>query len=289
MKRIRCILPLLAGMAVMASCKRFPNPFAGNDRILAEVGDERLFAHDVESIFTPEMSGEDSLRILRSYVDRWVKKQLKIQEAERLFESSQTGIDRMVEEYRNALLTDRVDQFYVDKRLDTLFTDAQIREYYDGNRSDFILDKTLVKGCVVRVPRHYGKKNKLRELMLATSGDKYQDMVDWCAKNDLELTELNSWTDFSTLLSLLPAEKGRDYDFLLATNKINELETRDHLFYVRISALRRAGDYAPPESVSDVIRRVLFNKRKEEIVRAHEDSLYRVAEENREIVVNIGE
>jgi len=39
--------------------------------------------------------------------------------------------------------------------------------------------------------------------------------------------------------------------------------------------------------VQDLIRRVIFNQRKEEIVRAHEDSLYRHAMENKEIIVNV--
>ena len=290
MRLLRSILPFLIGATVLVSCKRFPNPFAGNDRILAEIGDERLYAHDVSSIFSEGMTEEDSLRILRSYVDQWVKKQLKIREAERLFESSQTDIDRMVEEYRNSLLTNRVDQFYVDKRIDTLFTDEQIREYYDRNKSDFILDKTLLKACIVRIPRNYSRKNKLRELMLTSPGkDRYQDLVDLCIKNDFDLTELNGWTDFSTFLSLLPAEKDRDYDYLLASDKVHEMETKDYLFYIRIFAFRKTGDYAPPESVADVIKRVIFNKRKEEIVRTHEDSLYRNAIQNKEIILNISE
>jgi len=128
-------------VTIPVSCKRFANPFAGGDKVLAEVGGEKLYVHDLSSIFTPDMAPEDSVKILGSYVDRWVKMQLKIQEAERMFESSQQDIDRMVEEYRNSLLTHKVDQYYVDKLIDTLFTDSQIGEYYRKNQADFVLDK----------------------------------------------------------------------------------------------------------------------------------------------------
>ena len=134
-------IALLLMVTIPVSCKRFANPFAGGDKVLAEVGGEKLYVHDLSSIFTPDMAPEDSVKILGSYVDRWVKMQLKIQEAERMFESSQQDIDRMVEEYRNSLLTHKVDQYYVDKLIDTLFTDSQIGEYYRKNQADFVLDK----------------------------------------------------------------------------------------------------------------------------------------------------
>ena len=157
---------LVAVLLTAYSCKRFPNPFAEHNAILAEVEDKKLYLHDVSPIFTPNMTSEDSLKILRSYVDQWVKKQLKIKEAERMLEESQKDIDQMVQEYRNSLLTHKVDQFYVDKNIDTLFTDTQIADYYNQNKADFILDKTLVKARIVRIPRSYDKKKTIEELML---------------------------------------------------------------------------------------------------------------------------
>lgn len=157
---------LVAVLLTAYSCKRFPNPFAEHNTILAEVENKKLYLHDVSPIFTPNMTSEDSLKILRSYVDQWVKKQLKIKEAERMLEESQKDIDQMVQEYRNSLLTHKVDQFYVDKNIDTLFTDTQIADYYNQNKADFILDKTLVKARIVRIPRSYDKKKTIEELML---------------------------------------------------------------------------------------------------------------------------
>ena len=280
-------IALLLMVTIPVSCKRFANPFAGGDKVLAEVGGEKLYVHDLSSIFTPDMAPEDSVKILGSYVDRWVKMQLKIQEAERMFESSQQDIDRMVEEYRNSLLTHKVDQFYVDKNIDTLFTDTQIADYYNQNKADFILDKTLVKARIVRIPRSYDKKKTIEELMLTPREEGYQDLLDLCVKNNFELTELNQWTDFAVLRSLLPVDKTQDYDYLLNTAKVNEFEANDFIFYVRVLSVCRAGEYAPQESVREVIKRVIFNKRKEEIIRAHEDSLYRGALDNKEIVVNV--
>ena len=85
---------LVAVLLTAYSCKRFPNPFAEHNTILAEVENKKLYLHDVSPIFTPNMTSEDSLKILRSYVDQWVKKQLKIKEAERMLDAVQGSEDK---------------------------------------------------------------------------------------------------------------------------------------------------------------------------------------------------
>ncbi len=280
---------VLCGVVVtMVSCQRFPNPFSDNkNKILAEVGDVKLFSYDVSTIFTPGISAEDSLKLLESYVDQWVKKQLKIAEAEQMFEDSQEDIDHLVQEYRNSLLTHKVDQFYVDKYIDPLFPADKIRQYYEEHKADFVLDKTMLKARIVRMPEHHPQQKKIEELLISPRTESLQDLTELCIKNDFELIELNRWTDMATLLLQLPTDRTQSYDYLLETSKIHEFEANSYIFYVRVLDVRKSGDYAPQESVSEVIRRVLFNQRKESIIRTHEDSLYKQAFDKKEIIVNV--
>ncbi len=285
-RRFIRVVPALC-LLLAAGCGRFSNPFA--DRVLARVGDHALYMQDVESIFTPGMPEADSLKLLDTYVDQWVKKQLKIQEAEKALAQNQAEIDRMVEDYRNSLLTFKVDQYYVDQRIDTLFTDAQITAYYQQNRADFILGKSIVKAIVVKVPVSYRQLAKLRELMQSAKGDDYQDFVDICLKNNFAFTELSEWNDFSSLLQLFPTEKEKNYDYLLKSGKVEEFRSGGYVYLVKVRDSRSVGDYSPQESVTDVIKRVIFNQRKQEIVRSYEDSLYRAGLQNKEIEINLGD
>lgn len=280
------VLLLAALLAGQTSCRRFVNPFAG-ERILAEVGDAMLYERDVASIYTPEMSSQDSAKLLRSYVDRWVKTQLKVQEAERVFRSTQPDINRMVEEYRSSLLTHKINQYVVDRQLDTLFTADQLADYYERHKGDFLLDKTLVKARVVRFPQEYRQRARLKELMLSSREEDYRDFAELCAKNGFELTELHGWVDMTALLALLPTVRDADYGYLLAMGKVHEFEEPDWRYYVRVLDSRSPGDYAPLESVTEIIRRMVFNTRREEIIRRHEDSLYRKALGNREMIINL--
>ena len=282
--RRRAYILLLLCVAALASCKRFPDLFT-DKQLLAEANGKFLYLYDIEAVFTPGISPEDSVKLLETYVDQWVKKQLKIGEAERIFHSSEDDIEKMVADYRASLLMYRIDQFYVDNRIDTVFTDAQLNAYYDANKSDYILDRAIIKGRVVRIPNGYRQSTQLKTLMNSPHNSDYQDFVDICIKNGFELTEFNSWNDYSELLSMIPDGGNTDYDIMLVENKLFEFSDKSSTLLVKITDRRRAGDPQPLENVVGTIRRVMLNDRSQEIVRRYEDSLYNDAVANRKIKI----
>ena len=146
---------------------------------------------DVESVVPKGVTGEDSAAFMKVYIDRWVRKQLKLQEAEILFSASADDIDKMVEEYRQALLIRKLDQHYVDRSIDTTFTENEIAAYYNAHKADFRLDRTLVKGRIVQFGEGYRQARKLRELMGTKSEARQQDFRDICAKNDFTVTDFS--------------------------------------------------------------------------------------------------
>ena len=167
-----------------------------------------------------------------------------------------------------------------------MFTDKQIADYYLNHKSEFVLDKIILKARVVKLPSSYRQAAKLKERMLTAGNDSYQDFVDICTKNGFELVEINTWSEPTVLLSLLPTDKETDYGYLFNPGQISEFKEGNDIYYVRVTDIRRSGDYAPVESVSEVIKRVLFNQRKQDIIKAHEDSLYRQALSKKQIYVH---
>ena len=286
MTRFLKISLLFALVLIMGACRELPLPFE-YDRVVAQVGDKKLRESDVQSIYAQAETTEDSVALLEIYVDRWVKNELKLRAAENLFRDSEEAIEAMVAEYRNSLLTRRLDQYYVDQELDTLFTDAQIEEYYNRHPSDFRLDRTIVRGRQMRVPSTFRQVNKLREVMRSTSEEKLQDWRDMCQKNGLEVQEYNSWTDYSEFLSTLPTLRGRKYEELLTVGQLQEMRDDDGRYYFVITEIRRTGDAAPLERVRETIRRILFNQRQSEIIRAHEELIYSEALASGELRINL--
>lgn len=288
MARIGKILLALGVLLVVGACRELPSPFE-YDRVVAQVGDKKLRESDVQSIYAQATTAEDSTALLEIYVDRWVKKELKLRAAETLFRDSEEAIEAMVAEYRNSLLTRRLDQYYVDQELDTLFTDAQIEEYYNRHPSDFRLDRTVVRGRQMLVPSTFRQTTKLREAMRSSSDEKLQDWRDMCQKNSIEIQEYTSWVDYSEFLSTLPTSRGRKYEELLKQEVLQEMRVDDGRYYFVITDIRRAGDAAPLERVRETIKRILFNQRQSEIIRAHEERIYEEALASGDLRINLGE
>lgn len=285
MRKLFRITVLFACTALAGvSCRQINTLF--EEETVARVGDAKLYMSEVRTIFTPGLTPQDSLKLLERYVDAWVKRQLKIQKAEELFPEAAPDVERMVEDYRSSLLSFRLDQYYVDARIDTVMTAGDVEAYYNDHRADFTLDRAIVKGVIVKLPDNHRQKAHIRELM-AGSGEKYQDFIDLSRKNGFVVQEVSSWTDFADFLNMLPTSKLRDYDGMLAKTGVQEMKDGAELYYVLITAHRKAGEISPVERVGETIRRVLFNQRRQEIIRNYEDSIYNAAVATKNVEIKI--
>lgn len=266
---IVCTLALL-----LAACQELPRYFAGEE-VLARVGEKELVAEELRRSIPSGLSESDSSAYAHVFVDRWVRRQLKIREAEQLFSSSVADIDRQVEEYRQSLLIRKLDQFYVDRLVDTTFTAEELEAYYNSHKSDFKLDHPIVKGCVVRVPKGYRQRARLKELMASKQEARQQDFRDICLKQEFRFEEYTEgWVDWSEFLNQLPTMRSESYDALLSKTGIQEMSDRENYYYFRIDEVRRAGDVVPLERLQQTIRRILFNGRQQQVIRDHEEQLY---------------
>ena len=88
---MRCAIRVAAGVLLLAGCRELPRYFAG-DTTIARAGGKDLRLGDVRSVVPQGLSGDDSAAFMKVYIDRWVLKQLKLQEAETLFSSSAAAL-----------------------------------------------------------------------------------------------------------------------------------------------------------------------------------------------------
>ena len=283
MKNWRAKISVAAGVLLLAGCRELPRYFS-SDTTIARAGGKELRLNDVRSVVPPGLSGEDSTAYMKVYVDRWIRKQLKLREAETLFSSSAGDIDRMVEEYRQALLIRQLDQHYVDRSIDTVFTADEISAYYNAHKGDFKLDRTIVKGRIVRFDASYRQAARLKTLMASKTPAFQQDFSDICEKNNFAVNDFREqWIDFPEFLSYLPTLRSQSYDSVLASTAVQEMRDSHSRYYFQIEAVMREGEPIPLERLSGTIRRILFNQRKGEIIRNHEEELYRRATEEGDV------
>ena len=278
MRRLIDILLFVALLGV-TSCRELPDYLVGDDTI-ARVGRNELTLADMADVMPSNLQGEDSVVFVKQYVDKWIVRQLKVEEADRLFSGSEKDIERLVEDYRQSLLTGKVDQYYVDEQMGGDFTDEDIAEYYNTHKSDFTLDRTLVKGRIVCFPASYRQSKKLMEQMrkAATSQSDDKTFSEVCQKNGFLVVDNRSeWVNFADFLANLPTTRTQEYDHLLDKLGVQEMKANDLRYYFDFTSVCRKGNVAPLEVVSENIRRILVTQRRSEIIKVHEESIVKSA------------
>ncbi len=260
---------LLAG--VLAGCE-----LLNHDQEVARVGENRLLRSELD-VITSGFVGEDSTSMAEKYIDQWVRREVKRQEAERVLAAEIGEVERLVEEYRQSLLTNRLEQYYLSGRLDTLITDSLVMDYFSSHRKDFVMDRTILKGRIVRLPDNYRQSVKLFNLMGSKSEEKQQDFLDLCKKNRFELHTFEQWVDFNEFLSYLPVRRGKNYDYILSGDEIRQMADADSKYFIEIREVLRKGEPAPFERVEDMVRRLLYNRSRAQLVGEYNDSLYNAA------------
>lgn len=270
-KQLKNILPILFVVLLVTGCQ-----LLHYDEEVARVGESVLRRSELD-VVTAGYSGEDSLCVAEKYVDQWVRREVKMQEAAKMLVEESEEIAKMVDAYRTSLMTNRLEQQYLAGRLDTLITDEMVNSYFASHRKDFVMDRTILKGRIVRLPTKYRQSVKLFNLMGSKSKEKQQDFLDLCRKNNFELYTFDSWVDFSEFLSYLPVRRGKDYSYILSGGEIRQMADADSKYFIEVTDVLRQGEPAPLERVEERVRRLLYNRRRGEIVDSYNDSLYNAA------------
>ena len=274
MKRTYYIV-LLVVATMFAACGNGGNFSGGANgkRVVAQVDDKELMVRDILADMPEGLTGIDSATFVRMYTDNWVLNQLKLSRAKEVL-TSQKDIDRLVEDYRQSLIIRQLDQYYVDKEIETDITPRQISAHYRLHASQFKLDHDKVRGIIVRVPDNFRNTSALSEALRNVSGEGMVELNAFVEKHSLQITDLStSWVLFSDFLSYLPTVRTRSYDNLLQTAKVQSMKSDDVIFYFTITDIARKGNTAPLETVEEDIRRMLYAERSSDIVKNYEQAL----------------
>lgn len=276
----------VAGLS-LAGCRDFSFSSFMRGDLVASVGDRKLYAEDVRSLFTG-LEPADSLKLLQSYVDSWVLQQLKTRQAENSTSAeARKRIETMVEDYRQSLTLYEFDKQYIDARLDTVLTDQEIREYYDADPERFRLAVPLIKGVVVRFPAGFRQEGQMR--MMAQSGqpDRIQDLIDMAIKNNFPYREFTDWTETAPLTSFLPRMSEEETARMLRSTGLFETSQGENRYFVVVTDLLREGAPMPLDRAARTIHTLIITRRKQQLLRMMEEELLRNAQLLKEVKINV--
>ena len=234
------------------------------DRVqVARVLNEYLYLDELPS--SPHFV--DSVMFVQDFINQWATKKLLINKAEFNLENNPLFIDSLVTVYRNSLLIHYYKQILIQNRLDTIISDSLIIDYYNNNIGNFNLKEDLVKIQYVKVKKIAPNIDFLAKNYYSTNEDDILKVEEYCLQfaERFFLTDVNwiSWSDFSKDLPTLSYQQQKN---LLKKNREFELEDSTYRYFLFIQDFKLKGTASPLEYVSSLIKQVLINKQKKQII-----------------------
>lgn len=271
MKRLMILLALAA---VLPACKSVSS-FMHDGEVVAKAGKHKLYAAELEDFIPGGISPEDSTRLAAQYIDKWATDMLFMDMAESELSKGEKDVTREMESYRRSLLKYRYEQKYVNQRLDTAVTEADIEKYYHDHPDHFKLARPIVKARFARISGDSPNLSAVRKNLLSEGPDDDDQIVS----DSLTIASALKYTDFGKQwvdIVLLAREFEMDYPTMQSKMKDGIIEQKDangSIGIAHVSALMKAGEAGPVEYYEDEIREIILSTRKQSLLSGLEQEL----------------
>lgn len=275
---------LLLALALTGCSKSTPQ---SDQTLVARVGTARLTTNDLAKVVAPGISPEDSVKLVRAYVRSWIESRVMSELAVKSI-PDMSAIDRMVEDYRNELIAWEYRRLMFNQHGNVEFSPDTIAAYYEANKSQFVLERPLVKGVYIKIADNSPSLPAVRKLYKSHKTDD----IDKLEKEDVQGIIhydyfRDRWVDWEQIETRVPVDFGSSPEAFLATHKSTEVSANGFTHLLEISDYLPAGSTMPLEWAEESIKRTLYNTQRRAYDTQLRLDLFNRGLKDGDIVVNI--
>ncbi len=277
-------LILLGTLLLLSSCNAVQS-FIHDDKVVARVGRNKLYASQVKAYIPQGVSSADSTNLALQYINTWATDIIYSEMAQSQLSKEEQDVSEELESYKRDLLRFRYEQRFLSDRLDTLVTEDQLLDYYEQHKDLFQLERPIVKARFIDIYKNVEQKDEIISLL---SSNKSADIARTAQLADQYairyLDSSSEWMD----AAVLAQEFGLDWAEMLAAMRQSYIivESKDisdvKAAYIR--EIKRNG-LAPFEFCTDRIREYIISARKHSLLITLERSLLEQASDSGEFVI----
>ena len=250
---------------------------APTSEIIAIVNTDKLFKEYLKDFLPRNISREDSLILVKSFIQDWaVKKLLLDAAANNNTQESLKNINNLVQDYKESLLINNFKEALIKQQLDTIISDEEVEAYYLINNENFKLNEVLVKSRYLYFDASIINK---KEIVKFFKSEEIEDAEELERQQlSFKMYQLNDsiWTELDKILLKLPFSK----ENLLKKSKFIQKQDSLGLYLVAIKDVLRRNDIAPLSYIKPTIKEMILHKRKIELIRNIEKIIVKDATKN---------
>ncbi len=285
MKKQLQIWILLGAMIFSFSCKR--QLYSDSETVLARVGDNYLYLSDMTGNIPQNINKTDSIQLLNSMVNNWVRQELLLLHADETLSDSLKDFSAQLKEYENNLLIYEFKKRYVEQRIDTNVSSLELEDYYQNHLQDFQLKENIVQFVFIKIPIQSEMVEQARELVQNISDTAIdRSMVqDFCQQNAVDYY-LNDehWISFTELLKKVPLEVFNQ-EIYLKNNRFIEMKDYPFWYFIHLRDFKIKEDVSPLDFQKKKIKNIILNKRKLELLSSLDEEVYQTGANNQQFEI----
>lgn len=269
----------------LSACSYFRRDNTEVKDAVARAYDYYLYPEDLQGLVPVGASREDSITIIKNYIDNWFRQKVVLRKAERNLDEEKKDVEKKLEEYRNSLLTYAYETELIKQKLDTVISEEEISNFYKNNQDNFELKDNIIKVIYLRLNKKSPKLNKVKDWYKSSAKKDRQLLEDYCHQYALNyFLDDNTWLLFDDLLKEIPI-KTYDKEQFLQNNRIVEIEDSSTIYLVNIKGFMVKNSISPLSFERNNIRTIITNQRKLKLIEQMEKQAYEDAKKGNDVEV----
>ncbi|MEQ6122927.1 hypothetical protein AAON49_01835 [Pseudotenacibaculum sp. MALMAid0570] len=250
---------------------------------IASVYNQNLYKEDIIDLLPKSIAKEDSLVLVRSIINSWATKQLLLRRAEENnSKNDNSEINKLVKEYRQALLINGYKERLVKQQLDTVVNDQEITDYYAINNNNFKLNEELIKLRYIHFSSDLIDKKDIVKLFRNGSLEDLEELETKQLSFKSMMLNDSIWTPLENVL--LKTTFSREN--LLKKTKFLQKEDSLGLYLVAVKDVLKRNDIAPKSYIEPTIKQMILHQRKLQLIRDIEKIIVKDAVQNKSFKIH---
>lgn len=264
-------LPLFFLLALLFSAACGGGGASTDDVALAQVYNKTLLLSELEGVVPEGTPPTDSALMVSAYVQRWVREQLLMYEAERNIPKD-LDIDELVRNYRASLVRFNFEEQIIAEKLDSTVSEDELREYYEGNKDQFQLESTILK-CQLLKLRPEAPQAEINKLWNSRKDSDKPKLAAFAKMwAEVALLDEEKWYKLEDIAAILP-------DGTLSPDNINSrregtLSDGGIRYYYRVAEAVQGKTTAPFDYAREQASKVILHHRKQRLLEKWKEELY---------------
>lgn len=229
----------------------------------ARVNDTYLTLKEIETVTPGHLSAQDSVIFVRNYINRWATKQLLLESAKQnLSNEKQQEFMEMVNDYRRELFTEAYKEGVIAQQMDTLVTDAEIRNYFEKSKDSYKLQEDILKLRYIKIAEDFDDIKTLKKSFERFNLEDQDQLNSNIYKTEEQFLNDSLWLrsrDVFDKIEILNTNKDK---VNIKKDEFIELKDSLSLYLIFVKDVRHAGDDIPLSFLEPQLKQLILNRRK---------------------------